>query len=49
MAEEFLPIAKEVAWNSMEYVVSRAVWGALNVALLRAMAIQGAFSDDSFK
>ena len=39
--------------NSIKYVVSRAVLGALSgalkVALLRAMAIQSAFSDDSFK
>ena len=39
--------------NSIKYVVSRAVSGALSgarkVALLRAMAIQCAFSDDSFK
>ena len=35
--------------NSIKYVVSRAVSGALKVALLRAMAIQSAFSDDSFK
>ena len=39
--------------NSIKYVVSRAVSGALSgalkVALLRAMAIQSAFSDDSFK
>ena len=38
--------------NSIKYVVSRAVSGALSgalkVALLRAMAIQSAFSDDSF-
>ena len=35
--------------NSIKYVVSRAVSGALKVTLLRAMAIQNAFSDDSFK
>ena len=39
--------------NSIKYVASRAVsgalLGALKVALLRAMAIQSAFSDDSFK
>ena len=35
--------------NSIKYVVSRAVPGALKVTLLRAMAIQNAFSDDSFK
>ena len=35
--------------NSIKYVVSRAVSGPLKVALLRAMAIQAAFSDDSFK
>ena len=39
--------------NSIKYVVSRAVLGALSdalkVALLRAMAIQSAFPDDSFK
>ena len=35
--------------NSIKYVVSRAVSGALKVALLRAMAIQSAYSDDSFK
>ena len=39
--------------NSIKYVVSRAVLGALSgtlkVTLLRAMAIQSAFSDDSFK
>ena len=39
--------------NSMKYVVSRAVSGALSgalkVSLLRGMAIQSAFSDDSFK
>ena len=29
--------------------ISRAVSGALKVAFLRAMAIQSAFSDDSFK
>ena len=37
--------------NSLKYVVSRAVSGALldalKVSLLRAMAIQRAFSDDS--
>ena len=40
--------------NSIKYVVSRAVLGALSdalikVALLRAMVIKGAFSDDSLK
>ena len=39
--------------NCIKYVVSRAVsgalLGALKAALLRAMAIQSAFSDDSFK
>ena len=39
--------------NSIKYAVSRVVLdalpGALRVALLRAMAIQSAFSDDSFK
>ena len=39
--------------NSIKYVVSRAVsgahWGALKVTLLRVVAIQSAFSDDSFK
>ena len=39
--------------NSIKYVVSRAVSGALSGALkltrLRAMAIQSAFSDDFFK
>ena len=39
--------------NSAKYVVSRAVSsalsGALKVSLFRAMAIQSAFSDDSFK
>ena len=39
--------------NSIKYVVLRAVSGALSgalkFALLRAMAIQSAFSDDSFK
>ena len=39
--------------NSIKYVVSRAVLGALSVALkvalLRGMAIQSVFSDDSFK
>ena len=39
--------------NILKYVVSRAVSGArsgaLKVALLRAMAIKSAFSDDSFK
>ena len=39
--------------NILKYVVSRAVSGArsgaLKVARLRAMAIQSAFSDDSFK
>ena len=39
--------------NSIKYVVSRAVSGvlsgALKIALLRVMAIQSAFSDDSFK
>ena len=35
--------------NSVKYVVSRAVSGALSGALLRAMAIQSAFSDNSFK
>ena len=39
--------------NSIIYVVSIAVSGALSgalkVPLLRAMAIQSAFSDDSFK
>ena len=39
--------------NSIKYVVSRAVLGALlgalKVSLLRTMAIQSAFSDDSFK
>ena len=39
--------------NSIKYVVSRTVSGALSVALkivlLRAIAIQNAFSDDSFK
>ena len=35
--------------NSIKYVVSRAFSGALKVTLLRAMAIQNAFSDDSFK
>ena len=35
--------------NSIKYVVSRAVLGALKFALLRAMVIQSAFSDDSFK
>ena len=39
--------------SSIKYVVSRAFYGslsgALKVALLRAMAIQSAFSDDSFK
>ena len=39
--------------NSIKYVVSRAVSvalsGTLKVALLRAMAIQSAFSDDCFK
>ena len=38
--------------NSIKYVALRAVLGALSgalkVALLRAMAIQNAFSDDSF-
>ena len=39
--------------SSIKYVVWRAVLGALfgelKFALLRAMAIQNAFSDDSFK
>ena len=39
--------------NCIKYVVSRAVsgalLGALKAALFRAMAIQSAFSDDSFK
>ena len=35
--------------KSIKYAVLRAVSGALNVALLRAMAIHSAFSDDSFK
>ena len=39
--------------NSVKHVVLKAVSGALlgvlKVALLRAMAIQSAFSDDSFK
>ena len=39
--------------NSIKYVLSRAVSGALSgalkVALLRAMAIQGVFSDDPCK
>ena len=39
--------------NSIKYVVSRAVLGALSdalkVALLRAMVIKSAFSDDSLK
>ena len=39
--------------NSIKYVVSRAVLGALSgglkVSLLRVMAIQSAFSDYSFK
>ena len=39
--------------NSIKYVVSRAVSvalsGTLKVALLRATAIQSAFSDDFFK
>ena len=39
--------------NSIKYVVLRAVLGALSgalkFALLRAMDIQSAFSDDSFK
>ena len=34
--------------NNLKYVVSRAVSGTLKVALSRAMAIQSAFSDDSF-
>ena len=33
--------------NSINYVVFRAVSGALNVSLLRVMTIQSAFSDDS--
>ena len=36
-------------FEKLKYVVSKAVSGALKVALLRAMAIQSAFSDDSFK
>ena len=38
--------------NSIKYVskaVSGALSGALKVAVLRAMAIQSTFSDDSFK
>ena len=39
--------------NSIKYVVSRAVLGALSdalkVALLRTMVIKSAFSDDSLK
>ena len=35
--------------NSIKDVVSRGVSGALKTARLRAMAIQSAFSDDSFK
>ena len=35
--------------NSIKYVVSSALSEALKVALLRAMAIQSACSDDSFK
>ena len=35
--------------NSIKYVVSSAFSEALKVALLRAMAIQSACSDDSFK
>ena len=39
--------------NSIKYVLSRAVSGALpgvrKVALLRAMAVQGIFSDDPCK
>ena len=33
--------------NSIKFVVSRAVSGALKVAVLRAMTIQSSFSDDS--
>ena len=48
----FLQILVKFLRNSMKYVVSRAVSGALSgglkVALLRALAIQSAFSDDSF-
>ena len=35
--------------NIIKYLVSRAVSGALKVALLRAMSIQSAILDDSFK
>ena len=35
--------------NSIKYVVLRAVSSALKVSLLKAMVIQSAFSDDSFK
>ena len=49
----FLQILVKFLRNSINYVVSMAVSGALSgalkVALLRAMAIQSAFSDDSFK
>ena len=34
--------------NNLKNVVSVAVSGALKVAVLRAMAIRSAFSDDSF-
>ena len=48
----FLQILVKFLRNSMKYVVSRAVSGALSgglkVTLLRALAIQSAFSDDSF-
>ena len=35
--------------NSIKCVVSRALSGALMVVILRATAIQSAFSHDSFK
>ena len=34
--------------NSIKYLVSSAVLGAIKIALLRAMTIQSAFSDDCF-
>ena len=45
----FLQILVKFLRNSMKYVVSRAVPGAHSGAILRVMAIQSAFSDDSFK
>ena len=45
----FLQILVKFLRNSIKYVVSRAVPSAHSGALLRVMAIQSAFSDDSFK